>query len=293
VLQRYFEGRSAAEIAAMTGTAPGTVRWRLKTALDELRHRLADRYPDQSTLRRALIPAGPVVWWWPRLSAAGVLGLLAFVTSAAVVVLLAASAAPPPGIAAASTPPTHAPGGPAAEGPHTQRALADCRAAIDRAQPQLAELRTQRHHWTRASRLFREGQPNPRAWVELDPVVRRILAGDEPVFPSYVFECRTWVCKLVMYQDDPRAQPGGMPRPPKLDFKLLAKNRVDPMQVFRQFEPAWNIRIQTDRDFLSRITGSERPPGVPSFDTLSRRPVVQNEIYLRLADPSGRPASGK
>jgi RNA polymerase sigma factor (sigma-70 family) len=31
VLQRYFEGRSAAAIAASTGTPAGTVRWRLKT----------------------------------------------------------------------------------------------------------------------------------------------------------------------------------------------------------------------------------------------------------------------
>ena len=40
VLLRYFEGLKAAEIARRTGTPAGTVRWRLKRGLDQLRGRL-------------------------------------------------------------------------------------------------------------------------------------------------------------------------------------------------------------------------------------------------------------
>ncbi|HWB80616.1 MAG TPA: sigma-70 family RNA polymerase sigma factor [Nannocystaceae bacterium] len=40
VRERYFEDRSAAEIAARHGIPAGTVRWRLKTALDRLRAEL-------------------------------------------------------------------------------------------------------------------------------------------------------------------------------------------------------------------------------------------------------------
>jgi RNA polymerase sigma factor (sigma-70 family) len=40
LLLRYFEGLSAAEIARRQGVPAGTVRWRLKTGLDRLRHAL-------------------------------------------------------------------------------------------------------------------------------------------------------------------------------------------------------------------------------------------------------------
>jgi RNA polymerase sigma factor (sigma-70 family) len=40
LLLRYYEGMSAAEVARRLGTPPGTVRWRLKQALDQLRSAL-------------------------------------------------------------------------------------------------------------------------------------------------------------------------------------------------------------------------------------------------------------
>jgi RNA polymerase sigma factor (sigma-70 family) len=43
LLLRYYGGHSAADIAAMLGVPAGTVRWRLKRALDELRTRLDER----------------------------------------------------------------------------------------------------------------------------------------------------------------------------------------------------------------------------------------------------------
>jgi RNA polymerase sigma-70 factor (ECF subfamily) len=57
VLLRYFEGASAAEIARRDGVPAGTVRWRLKVALDQLRARLG-REVDRDRALRALVPIG-------------------------------------------------------------------------------------------------------------------------------------------------------------------------------------------------------------------------------------------
>ena len=60
VLLRYFHGLSSAEIARAQGVPDGTVRWRLKRALDELRTRLdADAGGDRESWRRALLPLLP------------------------------------------------------------------------------------------------------------------------------------------------------------------------------------------------------------------------------------------
>lgn len=55
VLLRYFEGASAAEIARRHGVPAGTVRWRLKEALDRLRAQLG-REVDRDRALRALVP---------------------------------------------------------------------------------------------------------------------------------------------------------------------------------------------------------------------------------------------
>lgn len=52
VLLHYFEGLTSKEIGERLGIAPGTVRWRLKSAIDELRERLEERSPN-----RAWVPA--------------------------------------------------------------------------------------------------------------------------------------------------------------------------------------------------------------------------------------------
>jgi protocatechuate 3,4-dioxygenase beta subunit len=52
VLLHYFEGLTSKEIGVRLGIPPGTVRWRLKEAIDELRKRLEERSPN-----RAWVPA--------------------------------------------------------------------------------------------------------------------------------------------------------------------------------------------------------------------------------------------
>jgi RNA polymerase sigma factor (sigma-70 family) len=48
VLLHYFEGLTSSEIGARLGISPGTVRWRLKQAIDELRDRLEQRKPNRA-----------------------------------------------------------------------------------------------------------------------------------------------------------------------------------------------------------------------------------------------------
>jgi RNA polymerase sigma factor (sigma-70 family) len=60
VLLRYFEDRSAVEIARVTAEPPGTVRWRLKTALDQLRRELDQKFDgERGRWVRLLAPLVP------------------------------------------------------------------------------------------------------------------------------------------------------------------------------------------------------------------------------------------
>src|SRR5437762_9464007 len=54
VLLRYFEGLSSAQIGERVGLPAGTVRGRLKTALEELRQSLDRRYERRRPWRKAL-----------------------------------------------------------------------------------------------------------------------------------------------------------------------------------------------------------------------------------------------
>jgi RNA polymerase sigma factor (sigma-70 family) len=50
VLLHYFEGLTSKDIGLRLGLSPGTVRWRLKQAIDELRERLEQRSPNRAWL---------------------------------------------------------------------------------------------------------------------------------------------------------------------------------------------------------------------------------------------------
>jgi hypothetical protein len=55
---RYHEGLTAAEIARREGVPEGTVRWRVKRGLDELRERMERACGGRDGLVLALVPLG-------------------------------------------------------------------------------------------------------------------------------------------------------------------------------------------------------------------------------------------
>jgi RNA polymerase sigma factor (sigma-70 family) len=105
VILRYFEGLDSPRIAKLTGAAPGTVRWRLKLALDQLRAGLDARHGGQRRAWVAILgladrspvkaaTAGPVPTSGPLSSAAQPWPLLAvgLALTAAVVALVISGA---------------------------------------------------------------------------------------------------------------------------------------------------------------------------------------------------------
>jgi RNA polymerase sigma-70 factor (ECF subfamily) len=93
ILRRFHDGRSSAEIARAEGIPEGTVRWRLKHALDELRRRLAARDGGTRVLG-ALVPiplpavvAGSPSWLG---GAALIKGSLTLIGASAVALVIAA-----------------------------------------------------------------------------------------------------------------------------------------------------------------------------------------------------------
>ena len=80
VLLRYAEDLPPGEIARRHGVPAGTVRWRLKHGLDELRAKLGERHGGEAGWRAALMPlaAGTPRPWWlgPAAAAAAVAAAL-------------------------------------------------------------------------------------------------------------------------------------------------------------------------------------------------------------------------
>jgi RNA polymerase sigma factor (sigma-70 family) len=56
VVLRFFEGLSSPQIGRRLAVPEGTVRWRLKTGLDQLRRQLDETHGDRGTWKRALAP---------------------------------------------------------------------------------------------------------------------------------------------------------------------------------------------------------------------------------------------
>jgi len=129
VLLHYVEGLSSAAIGNRLGVAAGTVRWRLKQAIDELRDRLDHREPHRAWLPALAAFAGPrpatgvAVSWLVVAAIALVLGLAWIVVQvrAPAIARTASPTARPQRAAAlaaqAMTPPSATPGGGLATAP--------------------------------------------------------------------------------------------------------------------------------------------------------------------------------
>jgi RNA polymerase sigma-70 factor (ECF subfamily) len=108
LLMKFYDGRTAADIARAQDIPPGTVRWRLNEGLRRLRQRLDELHGDRPTWRAVLVPlaapesARSPASAWPL---PGQLAVTAGATAAlAVVAVMIASSGHPPRVAPAPVP---------------------------------------------------------------------------------------------------------------------------------------------------------------------------------------------
>jgi RNA polymerase sigma factor (sigma-70 family) len=295
VLLHYFEGVPLVEIARITGAPAGTVRWRLKTALEELRGRLDRRYGEEKRDWRAMLaPLLPMAAGAPAPGAnparspdapagesrpgpqRGV--WLAVITSVAVVVLLSSlalrsSRRRSEEREALAAPVPAAPGGPAGRGrgPGGTRPVALAAAAVAAPCPEQIAARTRdleaaRHAlayhlspqavWTDASEAA-----NPAARAALWPLVQRALDERGAPVLGRTFECKATACLATVVEEWP-------PTPPWVHKKVSeATDRA----------LAARARVMT----LDGPARRARPDGSVGAET---------KLWLRLNDPGGAPA---
>ncbi|HRI49865.1 MAG TPA: sigma-70 family RNA polymerase sigma factor [Pseudomonadota bacterium] len=153
VLLRFYEGLSAADIAARQGVPAGTVRWRLKTALDQLRTELDRSHNgDRHAWQLALAPLGA----WPTTEpyGPGVLsgltraraGLLAKSLMSAAVVLVGVTGGLLATRPKTAPPPMHAPSAPVAASRPQTPAVAPLRQLDRQQRAQLLQRLAVSHH---------------------------------------------------------------------------------------------------------------------------------------------------
>jgi RNA polymerase sigma factor (sigma-70 family) len=273
VYLRYFEGLDSPEIAGRLGIAAGTVRWRLKNAINEIRRRLDEGSEAERRRWRALLlpvaagarPSVPAPlraaggrWFGPGvlLPLAG-LSLLALL----LVGLSWLRSAPGPGVAAGSG---RAGGGPPRfQDPASMPAAV---AAVTTSCPGLRDLeaRAQQRRRELESRdshkdLFARAAPNPTAQARFgaahDEALRRIGKCEHTI------ECRGLICKVQLLV------PLGL-----TTSSCLPDSR----------EPWLGDRLDTHRS----LSGGNDTPVV---DPLSKKSFTRHDMYYRLASVTGDP----
>jgi RNA polymerase sigma factor (sigma-70 family) len=235
VLLHFAEGVQLKDVAARQGVPAGTVRRRLKEALDELRGHLDDHYRGQQRDWRAmLLPIGsaPADGPMPRPGlAAATKGAILMSTKAKVAVVVGAALAlwwgvhlwlPPVdrhgGGAAQPAVPAAVPAAaarritadPAAAVPPRRPAppsfaaaasgppltdLASCERALERLRRERDD--NQQTLITPGGSSFDQMQASPKNQRILAPIIDRILAGFQPK-PEYTLECRVSRCRLTL-----------------------------------------------------------------------------------------------
>lgn len=266
VLLRYYEELSSTEIAAVTGQPAGSVRRHLKEALEAIRAAL-----DRAHSGHRAIWMGALVPFEPKArasisgaSAPAIAVLVAAIGTVAVVAsppgrerrqatAVASAPAPPlPGPRREQTPSVHP--SPAATLP---AALASCQTELEPVRARLAAAETQRRARLEPAALFEESAANPAAQLALGAELERIMKPFEPA-ATHALECRTWLCRVRVLQP-----PGG--------------------------SGAWKEAIRHDSELQRRVRGGSFVREAAIADAVSAVPLEQGGMYLRLADPSGRP----
>jgi RNA polymerase sigma-70 factor (ECF subfamily) len=235
VLLHFAEGVQLKDIAERQGVPAGTVRRRLKDALDQLRGRLDDHYRAQRRDWRAmLLPLGHL-GGGRRVAVKGVMLMSAKAKIAVVVgaalalycgvhfwpgrtersaLVTPSAAVPAAGLAQAGRGAARLPSPPPRSAPPPSfaaagRALADlpsCERELERLRherddnPQLVSMPA-------GDAVFEQMKPSPQNQRILAPIIDRILSGFQPR-PEYTLDCRVSRCRLTLLAPEGgRAEP--------------------------------------------------------------------------------------
>jgi RNA polymerase sigma factor (sigma-70 family) len=305
ILLRYFEGRTSAEIATILAVPPGTVRWRIKEALDRIRGALEASPAGNRQRWRVLLPLVPAGTATPPrgtgLPSAATRPMpsavvMATVLAAATALIVASglllrrpayrlkreqqASAPaaevpsvmPPSARAAAHPVRQPPprfvaatvteSDPDDDGPSDGRLAA---LSLEACQREVRRLRVATAVAPspgdiEPEELYQSGQPNAAAEVELRPLIAALMERDEALPRAYTFDCRTWVCRL-----------------------LVLESEEGKHQTY-----LWTKPLQGNHEIGDRTSRISIGGGGAVMDAASGKRQRQFQVYLTLENPLGR-----
>jgi RNA polymerase sigma-70 factor (ECF subfamily) len=273
VYLRYFEDLEPTEIAARLGEPAGTTRWRLKTALDQLRARLDDE--EAGDRRRWVLLLAPLSGREPRrtlLSSPPLAGAAAILVIAASAAYFVAQSPPPPtpvsstsGLPqdSAGKPPSLAtsPPPPAGE-PSAMSMVAECPEARE-LEAEIVRREAELERRERHSVVFERSPPNAAANASFSKVVATVLTRKARC--PHSVECRGIVCRVQLLVPEDDRSYGGC------------------------FEHAPGEIEGIPGEYLDAARPSSVNSGTPTRDPLSGRSFHRYDFHYRLASLDGSP----
>jgi RNA polymerase sigma-70 factor (ECF subfamily) len=191
ILLHYYEDLSSDEIGSRLGVPAGTVRWRLKVAVDRLRQQLDETFGDRRRWRLLMAPLVPeiassagrgVVAVW--LTAVGLLAVMA------VVVSTQRGAGGRAVVGSSQNPPT-----PRRAANHALSLPAAIATPCPEADELRREIAVRQREWEErepANAIFERSSANPIAHERFSALARRAFSC------SHAVECRGIVCRVTL-----------------------------------------------------------------------------------------------
>jgi RNA polymerase sigma factor (sigma-70 family) len=284
VYLRYFEDLNSRQIARRIGVPPGTVRWRLKLALDQLRAHLDQEHQGgREKWRAVLLPmlGGPPRGTWGRVHRTpggrnvpllwlGVVMVAAVASLVATLRHRAGSGAagrvdsvPLDPIGGRPLPPSRLPAFAAAAAPTNER----CPEPVPSLQQELAQRQGELESRLAPFQLFEKGTPNPEAERNFSAVIDDAVRRGGRC--AHTVECRGRVCKvqLLAPQEPPEMVRNCLRFPPEtrftenyLDHHVQASSSGAPDAVIRDAISGQALVRRTTYYRLSSFTGKPTPP---------------------------------
>lgn len=278
ILLRFYEGMSCADISRVQCVPAGTVRWRLKRALEILRAAMSDGdTSDRGSWKALLLPLlpenetlrppqrTPSLPGWHSSFVLPMLGM-GLGALALAVYLGGREVDSPRGMTSSiKSDPSPGRGNPPPAKFALQNSLSCDGIAHLRDQVRKAEAEAVKA--MRPDTLFAYAPTaNPIAEAALGPLVAKIMKGDFDEPESYTFECHQWACLMLVLHRMP-----------------VDHDRVN----------AWMQPLQRSPEIRSRTSGITYQDAGAVRDPLSGEVVAQDKVFIALARADGTGATSE